>query len=178
MGTTTALNLLEGSDLHHVQAFGCRSFRCRGFCRARGRCRCLLRLRLLRLPGLRQRLPQLAGRERTRLLLHLLPMPMLPTSMADTTAIPTTEDTDTDTTVLDTTVSVLLDTPDTPPPMSPGPSRDSAVNAVKLRPMPMLTMATMVMAMAILMAVDTTVVDTMVDMVTDTDTDTDTMDRF
>merc|ERR1712121_46091 len=99
-------------------------------------------------------------------------MPMLLTSMADTTAaIPTTGDTDTD-----TTVSVLPATPDTLPPMSPGLSRASAVNAVKLRlmPMPMLTTA---MAMATLMAVDTTVVDTMVDMVTDMDTDTDTTDR-
>merc|ERR1711997_897149 len=100
-------------------------------------------------------------------------MPMLPTSMADTTAIPTTEDTDTD-----NTVSVLLDTPDTPPPMWPGPFRDSAVRSVKLRlmPMPMLTMATM--AMAMVDTVDTTVVDTMVDMVTDMDMDTDTTDRF
>merc|ERR1712072_670235 len=97
---------------------------------------------------------------------------MLLTSMADSTAIPTSEDTDTD-----TTVSELPVTPDTLPPMSPGLSRASAVNAVKLRlmPMPMLTTA---MAMAILMAVDTTVVDTMVDMVTDMDTDTDTTDRF
>merc|ERR1712228_863356 len=95
----------------------------------------------------------------------------LPTSMADTTAIPTTEDTDTD-----TTVSVLLDTPDTPPPMSPGPFRDSAVRSVKLRLMPMLTMATT--AMAMVDTVDTTGVDTMVDMVTDMDTDTDTTDRF
>merc|ERR1711936_603335 len=106
----------------------------------------------------------------------LLLMPMLPTFMVDTTAdIPTTEDTDTD-----ITVSVLLDTPDTPPPMSPGLSRASAVNAVKLGlvPVPMLTMAMPAMAMAILMAVDTTAVDTMVDMVTDMDTDTDTTDRF
>merc|ERR1711974_476716 len=102
-------------------------------------------------------------------------MPMLPTSMADTTAIPTTEDMDTD-----TTVSVLLDTPDTPPPMSPGPFRDSAVRSVKLRlmPMPMLTMATMAVDIAMVDTVDTTVVDTMVDMVTDMDTDTDTTDRF
>merc|ERR1712002_21129 len=110
----------------------------------------------------------------------LLLMPMLPTSMVDTTAIPTTEDTDTDITGLDTTVSVSLATPDTLPPMSPGPSRASAVNVVKLRlmPMPMLTTAMVMAVMAILMAVDTTVVDTMVDMVTDMDTDTDTTDRF